>query len=137
MKTIILFYSFSGKTKKLAGQKANELKADIEEVIEVKKSSLFKAFTVGAFGAIRRKKSEIQPIKAGLGNYDQIIIMVPVWAANPAPVFNNMVELLPSGKKVELVMVSGGGGTRKSAEKTKALIAARGCEVVGYTDVKG
>ena len=63
--------------------------------------------------------------------------MVPVWAANPATVFNNIVEILPAGKKVELVMVSGGGGTRKSAEKTKALIAARGCEVTAYTDVIG
>jgi hypothetical protein len=33
-------------------------------------------------------------------------------------------------------MVSGGGGTKNSAEGTKNLIAARGCEVTDYTDIK-
>ena len=41
MKTIILYYSFSGRTKALAVKKANELNADIEEVTEVKRPSVF------------------------------------------------------------------------------------------------
>ena len=136
MKSIVLYYSYSGKTKALAVKKAAELGADIEEVTEEKRYSIFRAFTVGAFGAIKRRKTKIVPIKAELKNYDQIIIMAPVWAGNPAPAFNNIIELIPPGKKVELVMVSGGGGTKNSAEGTKALVAARNCELTGYTDVK-
>jgi multimeric flavodoxin WrbA len=97
---------------------------------------LLKAFTVGAYRAIKRRKTEIHPIKSQLNSYEKIIIMAPVWAGNPAPAFNSIVERLPSGKKVELVMVSGGGGTKNSAEGTKNLIAARGCEVTDYTDIK-
>ena len=137
MKTIILYYSFSGKTKALANQKANELKADIEEVTEVNKLSTFKAYTIGAFNAIKRKKTEIEPIKSELASYDKIIIMAPVWGGKPAPAFNNIIDQIPSGKKIELIMVSGGGGTKGSAEGTKALFTARGCEVAGYSDVKG
>ncbi|MCL2705600.1 MAG: NAD(P)H-dependent oxidoreductase [Spirochaetaceae bacterium] len=137
MKTIILYYSFSGKTKALASQKANELKADIEEVTEINKLSTFKAYTVGAYKAIKRKKTEIQPIKSVLANYDKIIIMAPVWGGRPAPAFNNIIEQIPAGKKIELIMVSGGGGTKGSAEGTKAIFTARGCEVTGYTDIKG
>jgi len=33
-------------------------------------------------------------------------------------------------------MVSGGGGTKKSAKDTKAAVIARGCEIMGYTDLK-
>jgi flavodoxin len=136
MKTLILFYSFSGSTRKLASQKASETGADIEEIIETKKMSVLKAYTSGAYRAMKRKKTEIQPIKSQLNNYEKIIIMSPVWAGNPAPVFNSIIENLPSGKKIELVMVSAGSGTKKSAEGTKNLIAAHGCEVTDYTDIK-
>ena len=135
MKTIILYYSFSGRTKALALQKANELNADIEEITEIKKPSVLKAYFVGTVHAIKRKKTKINPVKSELSNYDLIIIMAPVWASRPAPAFNNIIELIPSGKKVELVMVSAGGGTKDSAEKTKRLVKAYGGEVIAYTDV--
>jgi len=136
MKTLILFYSFSGRTRKLASQKASETGADIEEIFETKKMSVLKAYTAGAFRAMKRRKTEIQPLKSQLNNYEKIIIMSPVWASNPAPAFNSIVEMLPSSKKIELVMISAGSGTKKSAEGTKSLITARGCEVTDYTDIK-
>ena len=136
MNTIILCYSFSGKTKALAVKKAAELGADIEEISEVKKPSMLKAFTAGVFKAIKRGKTAIQPVKSELSNYDRIIIMAPVWAGKPAPAFNNIIEHLPPGKKIELFMTSGSGGTKGSANGTRALITARGCEVTGYTDIK-
>jgi flavodoxin len=136
MKTLVLFYSFSGNTRKLATQKATEAGADIEEVIEIKKMSVLKAYIIGAYRAMKRKKTEIQPIKSQLNSYEKIIIMAPVWAANPAPVFNSIIDQLPAGKKIELVMVSAGSGTKKSAEGTKNLITAHGCEVTDYIDIK-
>jgi flavodoxin len=136
MKTIILYYSFTGKTKELAVKKANETGADIEEIIELKKPSVLKAFFVGVLKARKRKTVDIQPIKSDLSKYELIVILCPVWASNPAPAFNNIVEHLPSGKKVELIMNSAGGGTKSSADGTKALIVACGCIVTEYTDVK-
>jgi len=135
MKTIILYYSYTGKTKALAVKKANELDAGIEEITDIKRPCMFKAFFSGVPNAIRRKKVKINPIKSGFSDYDKIIIMVPVWASHPAPAFNNIVEHIPSGKKVELIMISAGGGTKESAEKTIALVTARDCEVTAYTDV--
>ena len=52
------------------------------------------------------------------------------------PAINSVIECLPKGVKVEFIMVSAGGGTKKSSEGTKELVTSRGCEVVGYTDVK-
>ena len=131
MKTIILFYSHSGNTKALAQKKASELGADIEEIVEVKKPFI----GIGLYKAAKRKKTAIQPIKAQLGNFDKIIIMSPVWKGHPVSAINSAIDYLPSGKKIEIVMVSSGGGARASKEETKALVARRGCEVVGYFDV--
>jgi len=135
MKTIILYYSFSGRTKMLAVKKAFEINADIEEITEVKKPSMFTAFIPGVFRAIKRKKAKIKPIAADMANYDQITIMAPVWASHPAPAFNNIAEHIPSGKKIEIIMVSAGGGSKDSMKKTIKLFTDRGCEVVNYADV--
>jgi len=132
MKTIVLYYSHSGNTKAFAHKKALELGADIEEITETKKPFI----VVGLYRAATRKKTAIQPIKARLDSFDKIIIMSPVWKAHPVSAINSAIECLPKGKKVEFITVSAGGGTRASAAGTKALIAAQGCEVVGYTDVQ-
>ena len=126
-----MYYSYSGKTKTLAEEKAKELDADIEEIVEVKRPFIL----VGIFRALRRKKTGLRPIESRLGNYDKIIIMSPVWAGHPVSAINGLIEQLPTGKQVEVVMVSAGGGTKRSAKGTKALITMRGCEVVEYTDV--
>ncbi|MCL2181324.1 MAG: hypothetical protein FWB83_09365 [Treponema sp.] len=136
MKTIILYYSWSGKTKALAVKKAGEINAGIEEVTDVKKPSIFGAFIPGAYNAMKRKKTKINPVAADLTSYEKIIIMAPVWASHPAPAFNNIAYLIPSGKKVEIVMVSGGGGTKKTSNSTTELFTSRGCEVTDYIDIK-
>ena len=84
----------------------------------------------------KRMKSDIRTIQSRLDDYEKIIIMSPVWAGRPVPAINNVIESIPTGKKIELIMVSAGGGTKKSAKETKALFIKRGCEVAGYTDAK-
>jgi flavodoxin len=132
MKTLILFYSRSGNTKAIALKKSEELGCDIEEIFDVQKPSILSA----VFGARKRKKVKIVPIKSNLDDYEKIIIMSPVWAAHPVPAINQVIECLPANKKIEVIMVSAGGGTMKSTEETKKLIAMRNCEVVGYIDLK-
>ena len=132
MKTLILYYTHSGNTKAIANRKATELGCDVEEITEVKKPNILVAMYRGA----KRKKTEIKPIKAKLDDYEKIIIMSCVWAALPVAPVNSAIDSLPAGKKVEVIMVSGGGGTKKTMEGTKELIVRRGCEVVGYTDLK-
>ena len=132
MKTIILFYSHSGNTRFIANKKAVEAGADIEEIKEIKKPSIL----TGTLRAIRNAKTGIVPIKSPLADYDNIIIMSPVWAARPVSAINSVFDYLPAGKKVEIYMVSGGGGTKKSAANTRALITGKGCEVTVYIDLK-
>ena len=132
MKTIVMYYSFSGNTKALAHKKTQELGADIEEITEVKRPFM----PIGIHRAVNRVRTEILPIESQLDDYDEIIIMSPVWADYPVSAIYSLIDRLPESKRVELIMVSGGGGTRSSAEGTIALVADKGCEVVGYTDVE-
>ena len=135
MKTLILFYSYTGKTKLLAEQKAAELSADIEEVKTIKKPFVLRAYFVESLRAMRCKKSAIAPIKSNLDDYDTIIIMAPIWAGSPAPAVNSIIDLLPKGKEIELLMVSA-SGTSGGATRNRTLIEARGCTVTTYINIK-
>ena len=136
MKAIILFYSYTGKTKALAEKKSHELGADIEEIKDLKRPGTIAAYVVGSLRARRQKQAAISPIQANLADYENIIIMAPLWAGYPAPAMNNILEALPAGKQIDMIITSGSGNSSASADNTKALITAKGCEVISYTDVK-
>ncbi len=136
MKTLILYYSFSGKTRELAKEKAASLSADSEEVFTVRNVSKAWAFTAGIFKSIGRKKTPVKPLESQLDGYERIILMFPVWAGHPVPMFNTVAELLPKNTPVELIMVSQSGNTGETAEKTKEFVKNLGLTIEGYTDMK-
>ena len=136
MKTAIIYYTFGGSTKKEAERLAEERGAPLIRVREKRSRSFLGAFIPGAYQAMHRKKGAIRPLDIDLQQFDRIIIGCPVWAGYPAPAFNTIVELLPSGKEVEVFLCSGGGETPKSGEGTKALIEKKSCTVVSYRDVR-
>ena len=135
MKTVIVYYSYSGKTKVFAEKKAHELDAKACQVMEKKARSKFNAYVLGSHAAMRQKQSDIIPLDVDLMDYDKIVIAGPIWAGLPAPAVNSIISLLPEGKDVELYFTSGSGKS-KGQEKVKNLILERGCSFSGYHDVK-
>jgi flavodoxin len=136
MKSIVIYYTFGGFTKKEAERLAAEHQASLCRVREAHERSFLGAFVPGGYQAMRRKATAIKSLDIRLQDYDRIIIGCPVWAGYPAPAFNSIMELLPKGKEVEVFLCSGGGETPKSKQGTKALVEKRGCNLVSYRDVK-
>ncbi|WP_394922592.1 flavodoxin family protein [uncultured Robinsoniella sp.] len=136
MKTAIIYYSYTGKTKKLAEKKVRKDNADLIEIKEKNRRSTVGAYVVGSLAARRQKKAEIETVFADFSDYDRLIIMVPLWAGFPAPAFNNILELIPPGKEIELIITSGSGNSSASKEKTIALSTTKKVRVVKYQDVK-
>ena len=137
MKTLVIYYSYSGKTKAIAENIAKEESADLIEVKEKAIRSKWKAYLLGCFEARAQKQVELQPFNTDFSAYDQITIAMPIWAGYPAPAINRIISLLPSGKDITLVMTSGSGSSKGSAENTKALVEAKGCRVIKYQDLRG
>ena len=136
MKTAVVYYTFGGSTKREAERLAAELQADTCRVREVKSRNLFSSFIPGCVQAMKQKAVPIQPLTLDLNASEKIIIGAPLWAGYPAPAFNSLVQLLPRDKEVEVFICSGSGDSGKSASSTKDAIAARGCRVIAYRDVK-
>lgn len=136
MKTLIIYYSYTEKTKKLAEALAKTEGADIIEVKYQKRPSKVCAYVKGSFAARKQKQADLQPFQADFAAYDKIIIAAPVWAQYPAPAFNNIMAALPGGKKVEIIMTSGSGNSGNTRKLAEAALVEKGCELIGFKDIK-
>ena len=136
MKSVILYYSFGGATRAEAKKRAEATGADVFEVLEVKKRSIFSAFLPGCPQALGRKATAIKPLTIDWSAYDDVTLMAPVWAGHPAPAFNAVLELIPKDKILHIVLCSGGGETPNSKDATIDLLRKRGYALSSYEDVK-
>ncbi len=135
MKTLVIYYSYTGKTRALAVKLAEELGADRFEVRDTKRPGTIKAYVLGSFAAMRMKRTSIGPLTVDMDAFDKIVIMAPIWAGHPAPAILSALDALPPGKAVEVRAVSASGGSSAKA-KVEALLKEKGCADVRYQDMK-
>jgi flavodoxin len=135
MKTLVIFYSYSGKTKSIAGEIAAKESADIIEIKDAKRLGKLKAYTTGIIASMRGKPWPIQPLDVDFTKYDRLILLAPVWADNPPPAFNALLEILPEGKAVSVKMVSMSGKSN-CKERVEASITVRGGVLESFEDIK-
>jgi len=135
MKTLILYYSYSGHTKAVAGELASKESAKIMEVKDKKRLGKLKAYTAGIIASIRGKAWPIQPIDADFTEYDRLVILAPIWASNAPPAFNALLEQIPSGKTVDIKMVSASGESQ-CKERIEAIIKGKGSVLESFEDIK-
>ncbi|MHB8964187.1 MAG: flavodoxin family protein [Saccharofermentanales bacterium] len=136
MKTVVVFYSLTGKTAEIAKAKARDENADLVELKDRKKLSMFGAYVFGSFKAMKQKKAKLQDFSADFSQYDKVIVAMPVWASMPAPAFNNVVEVLPSDKLVEVILASAGGDSKDASVKIRQALQSKGCTLLKMTDIK-
>ena len=136
MNTVVIYYSYTGKTRMLAEAKAKELGSKLYEIKEKKSRSVLNAYILGSLAARKQKASETVPISIDFADCERILLAAPIWAGYPAPAMNSIINLLPEGKQVELFMTSGSGNSSGSKQKTEALILKKGCTVKGYHDIR-
>jgi len=135
MKTLVLFYSYTGHSKKLAQAYAEKESADVAEIKEQERPGMLKAYLAGCFAAMRGKPWPIMPLSIEWAAYDNIKFFFPIWASNPPPAVYAALALLPEGKTIKITALSGSGHSACKA-KVEALVQAKGCTLEGFEDVK-
>ena len=89
MKTLIVFYSRTGITKKVAQKIAERLEADSEELMDLQDRSGIIGYLKSGRDAVSKKFSDIAPIQKNPTDYDLVIIGTPTWANNMACALRN------------------------------------------------
>jgi len=83
MKTLVVYYSRTGNTKKVAEIIANKLEADIDEIIDTKERKGF----IGAITSLKDSFGAETDIafKKDPSKYDLVIIGTPIWMYTITP----------------------------------------------------
>ncbi len=116
MKSIVIYYSYSGNTKKVADFLSEYLRqkftVDVSEIKAVDESGNFLSQAIRAF---RHKRGCIEVPKSDLEEYDLICLGTPVWAFGPAPAMNTYLDKC-SGLEAQKVILftTYGSGTGNS-----------------------
>lgn len=79
MKVLVVYYSRTGTTRKLAQKLSAQLNADIEEIVDKKNRSGLIGWLYGGRDGMKRIPTEIDPIKNNPSDYDVVLIGGPLW----------------------------------------------------------
>jgi flavodoxin len=122
MKTLVVYYTRTGKTKFVAETIAATMCADLEEVVDLKKRGGPIGFVLGGKDATRKSLTEISPAKKNPTDYDLVVIGTPIWAWSPTPAIRTYLGKNDlSGKKVALFYTFD-SDVKQAADKTKELL---------------
>ena len=140
MKTAVVFYSFSGNTRKLARFLGAYAKEQGVELFDLKLEKEEKSF----LGQCRDARKKLSPPLAGFAfdpqKYDMIIFASPVWAFTFAPALRSALGAIASlaGKKAAAIITCGSGlGTKKAVQEMETMLKQKGAEVVFAGFAKG
>jgi len=137
MKTLVVYYSRTGKTELVAKGIAEILNAELRKVEEQRRRRRLFGTIGGARSALREECSEIKPVDFALGGYNLIFLGTPVWAMKPTPAINAFIQWADfRGKDVILFVTMGGFGGESALQVMADKIKAKGGNVLDSLSIR-
>jgi flavodoxin len=128
MKTLIVYYSRTGVTKKVA----EILKArfvnlahdcDLEEITDTKNRQGPIGYMLSGREAMKKITPVIKPLTKNVADYDLVIVGTPVWAFNmSSPIRTFLTEQKDKIKKAAFFVTMGGSGHDKTFKFMSEII---------------
>ena len=109
MKTLVVYYSLTGKTEIVAKEISAELKSDLRRVEDLKPYGKVSVYFTGGFAALFEKNGKIKPVDFSLKEYDRIFVGSPVWGGRQVPAINTFISNADFTDKEVVVFVTMGG----------------------------
>ncbi|MCK5684080.1 hypothetical protein KAJ27_08160 [bacterium] len=92
-KILVVFYSRTGVTRKIAQELAAGLGADIEEIHDKKNRSGAMGYITASIDAVTRKCTEIENCVKKPSEYDLVIIGTPIWGSTMCSAVRTYLKL--------------------------------------------
>ena len=121
MKTLVVYYSKSGNTRRVAEEIAKALGAETEEIVEVgvKRTGILGFLRAGR-GGMMREKSRIEAPKKKPGDFDLVFVGSPVWGWNLAPAVRSYLAAVALGQKPMALFCTMGQTARRRRSSRSA-----------------
>jgi len=131
LNTIVLYYSRSKKTAKVAETIADTISADIVRIKDTKDRSGPINYLKASIDALREDKTDIEPSRVDLTKYGLVYIGTPTWAGKPAPAIITLIDSNDfRGKDVILFATMGSQGGKNVIERMREKVEARGARMI-------
>ena len=145
MKTLVIYYSRTGITKKLADFLAEKLGAQTEEIKDTVNRAGAVGYMLAGRDAMQRKLTKLEPLKLNPADFDLVIIGTPIWAWNmSAPIRTYLTEHKDQFKQAAFFCTMGSNGDEGAfkemgeitGKKPLAVLALKTKEVVDNSFAK-
>jgi flavodoxin len=125
-KILVVYFSRTGYTKKVAERVAGRCGADIEAISEPRGRSGFFAYFRSAREALKGKPAEINPLQHDLKDYDVVVFGTPVWAGHVSSPMRACLETHKASlRRVAFFCTQHRSGGEKVLEEMKAICGKR------------
>jgi menaquinone-dependent protoporphyrinogen IX oxidase len=139
MNTLIVYYSRSGRTRKIANQSGLKIKSDIEEIKDKKNRSGIFGFINSGNEAHLKKTIPIDELEKDPSQYETVIIGTPIWANTlSTPIRSFLKEYQQKLKRVAFFCTSMGSDPKPVFLAMEKLAAQKPITVINITarDIK-
>ncbi|MFZ4648087.1 MAG: flavodoxin family protein [Patescibacteria group bacterium] len=125
MKTLIVYYSRTGVTRKLATELANLLGADLEEIKDPTSRIGVMGYLNSGKEAALKKLAPIEELVHRLKDYDLILVGTPVWAFTiSSPVRSFLEKYKKDLNSWALFCTQGGEGEQKTLASAEKIVGS-------------
>ena len=122
MKTLVVYYSRTKITEKVAQTISENINCDIEEIIDLKDRSGAIGYLKAGKDAMKKVETDISISDKDPSRYDCVIIGTPVWAFTMAPAIRTYINQNKDRfKKVAFFCTEGGSGHEKTFKDMEEL----------------
>lgn len=122
MKAIVLFYSRTGWTRRVAEDVASRLGCDIEAVVPKRSFKGILGWLRAGRTAMKGIPVELEPLTKDLGSYDLVVVGTPVWGGTVSSVIRTvLVQNADRLGRVAFLVTSGGLKTEQTLEALQGL----------------
>ena len=121
-KSLVVYYSRTGMTKKVGDLIAKEMNADSDEIIDLKKRSGVKGWLISGRDAFKGNLTDIKT-KKDPEKYFKIVIGTPVWSGRMTPAVRTYLKNHKfDNKKIHFFCTSGGGNVLSALSGLQELL---------------
>jgi len=132
MKSLIVYHSETGNTKRVAEYIHEKSDSDILELKPEKKYSKIGMYTSGLKKAVMQQKEDIDISEIDLSAYDAIVIGTPVWGGHPTPAINAGLEIIKDGTgRKAVVFATYRGSEGETLNILRKRLEESGMDVLG------
>ncbi len=137
MKTLIVYYSRTGTTKKISESLANKIGADLEEIRDTVNRSGIIGYMRSGRDAMKRYLTKLEKTEKDPAEYDLVVIGTPIWGWNlSSPTRTYISENKEKFKKVAFFCTMGGSGFEKAFSEMEEIIGKKPLSVLSFKTVE-